>query len=81
MSFVFESTATGGAITASAEHPEVEFIDQARLDSIIEARALRGTHASMALAALDAGTYLANDVVVEVPPSEPPQTERAARDR
>ena len=78
VSFVFESTVIGGELTTSSEHPEVEYFDRARLDRLIEARGIRGAHASMALAAIDAGTYL-DDVVTEVLPSKPPRTDLLQR--
>ncbi|GJM37400.1 MAG: hypothetical protein DHS20C19_07670 [Acidimicrobiales bacterium] len=73
VSFVFESTTVGGELTTTIDHPEVEFFGRARLGELMEARALRGRHASLALDALEAGEYLDDDVVVEVPPSEPPR--------
>ena len=73
VSFVFESKVVGGEVAPSVDHPQVEFFDRARLDELVDARALRGQHASLALAALEAGTCLSDDIVVEVPPSEPPR--------
>jgi len=75
VSFVFESTLIGGELVTSEAHPEVEFFDRAKLDKLVEARALRGQHVSLALHALEAGEYLNDDVVVEVPPSDPPRTD------
>ncbi len=75
VAFVFESIVIGGELVTSVAHPEVEFFDRAKLDELIDARAVRGRHVSLALDALEAGEYLDDDVVVEVLPSEPPHTD------
>lgn len=73
VSFVFESIMVSGELSTSMDHPEVAFFDRAQLAELVEARQLRGQHASLAIDALEAGEYLNDDVVVEVPPSKPPR--------
>ena len=66
ISFVFQSTVTGGAIATSEEHPEVAFISRPDFEDFLAAGLVRGRHVELALAAADAGVTLAEDVVIEV---------------
>ena len=66
ISFVFQSTVTGGAIATSEEHPEVAFISRPNFEKFLAAGRVRGRHVELALAAAEAGVTLADDVVIEV---------------
>lgn len=70
--FAFRSEVTGGELTPSPEHPDVEFVSRARVDELMRSHLIRGQHVGLALAAADSGAELPADLVVQVSASPTP---------
>lgn len=75
VNFVFRSRVVGGEIRKTAQHPDVEYVSRAVVDSLLQENRIRGRHVALALAAADAGSELPAGLIVEVPPSPRPSAE------
>ncbi len=74
INFVFASTAIGGVLTTTFEHPEVRAFSDAEIRSLGDARLLRGAHIERALADHRAGVRLPVELLQVVQASPFPTT-------
>jgi ADP-ribose pyrophosphatase YjhB (NUDIX family) len=72
VNFVFSSTAVGGDLTPSAEHPEVAYVPRSAIESLHARHLLRGNHIVRAIEDLEAGRCVPLSLIQLVPPEPLP---------